>query len=288
MTSYVIAEKSDLSLKISKYFNAKLVIPQGKIFPDGEQKIILPRIKNKSKIFIIINSYPHLDSSIIKSFLLISKFQEKSNKITLIIPYLPYARQDKEFRSGEIITSKTIANLYNKLRLEKILVVDIHSNIVLNFFRKICNVSAINIISDYCSKMKFGNPVIVAPDLFWKNHAEMLAKSLKTESFALNKFRNRDTGELTILPSKTIPIKHRNIILFDDMISTGNSMIKAANYCKNMGCAKIIAVCTHGILVNDAQKKMKRAGISEIIYTNTINSDKYSIDISKAIIENLE
>lgn len=287
MLNYIISEKNILSEKIAKYLNGKLIIPEVRIFPDGEQKILLPKIKNNSKIIVIINSYPKLDSNIIRSFLLISKLKEISQKITLIIPYMPYARQDKEFLPGEIITSKIIANLYNKLNIERILVVDIHSNLVLKFFKNIHNISAVKTLGDYCSKMKLNHPIVVSPDLFWKKHAESLADCLDSESFALNKFRDRRTGLLKILPSKVLPIKGRDVIIFDDMISTGQSMILAAKFCKKNKCGKIVAVCTHGLLVNDAEKNMRNAGISKIICTNTIYQRKDSVDISRIIIENL-
>lgn len=285
--NYVIAENNDLNRKITKSIKGRLIVPEVRIFPDGEQKILLPNIKKNSRIIVIQNFHTELDSSIVKSLIIISKLKEFSNRITLIIPYMPYARQDKEFLSGEIITSKFIANLYNKFKLEKILVVDIHSNIVLKFFNNIQNLSTTNTIGDYCSKIKLNKPVIVAPDLFWKKHAQKLARRLHTESFALNKFRDRRSGKVKILPSKFIPVKGRDIILFDDMISTGQSMILAASFCKKKRCGKIIAVCTHGLLIKDVKRRMKEAGISEIICTNSIGHGQSFIDISKIIIDNL-
>lgn len=288
LLKYVIAENNDLSKNIAKQLNGKLIIPQIRIFPDGEQKILLPRIKKNSKIIIIHDSYPKLDSSIIKTILLVSKLKEISQKIILVIPYMPYARQDKEFLSGEIVTPKVIANLYNKLKLEKIIVIDIHSNLVLKYFKNIQNISAVDEIGKQCAKIRLKNPIIISPDLFWKKQAKKLASILNTESFALNKFRDRKTGKLRILPTKSIPMRNRDIILFDDMISTGQSIILAANFCKKNNCRNIIAVCTHGLLINDAEKRMKKSGISKILYTNTIPKPNYSVDISNIIIKNLD
>lgn len=283
---YVVSEDNELSRKLADHLECRLIVPEVRIFSDGEQKITLPKLRKNSKIVVIQYAYPETNSRIMRSLMIISRLKEITDDITLAIPYMPYARQDKEFLKGEIITSKAISKLYNRFEL-KILTVDIHSKLVLKFFKNIEDISAVNVIGDYCSKIRLNNPVVVSPDMFWKKQASILARYIHADSFALNKFRDRKTGKLKILSSKTLPIKGRDIILCDDMISTGKSMILAAKFCKKNKSGKIIAICTHGLFIKDAKKKIKESGISKIIYTNTSNEKDYSIDISKTIAERL-
>ena len=111
--------------------------------------------------------------------------------------------------------------------------------------------------------------------------AEMLANIV-----ALKKNRDRKTGRINIVTAK-VSVKDRDLILVDDMISTGGSIIKATQFLKKQKCRRVYVVCTHGLFVNGAEKKIKQAGVTQIISTNTIPSNSSKVDVSKILAESL-
>ena len=144
------------------------------------------------------------------------------------------------------------------------------------------NVTAITELVKYFKKKKLKNTLIVSPDLGGKQRAEKFASLMNIESIALKKHRNRKTGKINILTNK-INVKDRDVILVDDMISTGGSIIKSTQFLKKQKCKRVFVACTHALLVNDAENKIKKAGVTEIISTNTIPKKTSKVDVSKIL-----
>ncbi|WP_320416671.1 ribose-phosphate diphosphokinase [Candidatus Nitrosotenuis chungbukensis] len=158
--------------------------------------------------------------------------------------------------SREIITSAVIAKMLKAVGADKIVTVDIHSELAIKYFDvPVRNVSAVPKLALFFKKMKLKDPLIVAPDLFWAPQAKQFAKILDAESIAINKQRSRKTGKLEIKQSQKRNFEGRDIILVDDMISTGGSIVKATEYLKQQNCGRIYAACTHALLVGDAEKR---------------------------------
>ena len=142
----MIAGKSsdEIAKKLSKKINANLVKSQIRVFADGESKITLSGKISKNKSIVVQSIYPPVDTNLIHALSLISKAKETSSEVIAVIPYMGYARQDREFLSGEIVTMKVLAKLFKGAGASKIIVVDIHSKIGLKHFSiKTKNVSAI-------------------------------------------------------------------------------------------------------------------------------------------------
>lgn len=282
MSFSVIGGPASLSIakKIAKRLDVKYTQAKVKMFPDGERKITISE-KPSGTIIIVNSTHPPTDSNLVQTFFLIHKSRQYASKVIAVIPYLGYMRQDIEFLPGEIVTSAVVAKSLFACGASKVVTVDIHSKLALNYFDiPIHNVSAIPKLAQYFKKMNLNHPLVVSPDLFWSNHAKEFASILGADSIALNKQRNRKTGRLKIIQSKKTDLMGRDIILVDDMISTGNSMIKAAQYLQDQNCGRIFACCTHGILVNDAEKRAKQAGIKKIVCTNTIPGKNSLVDVS--------
>ncbi|EGG41708.1 ribose-phosphate pyrophosphokinase [Candidatus Nitrosarchaeum limnium SFB1] len=197
-----------------------------------------------------------------------------------------YARQDREFLPGEVITMKVIANLFKSIGTSKIIVVDIHSLLGLKYFKiKTKNVSAIPDLAKYISKLKLKNPLVVSPDKGGKDRAKEFARILNMEYIFLDKERNRKTGKVKIKSTNFDQIAGRDLILVDDMISTGGSIIKATEFLKKQKCNRVFVACTHALLRNDAENKIKKAGVTKIISTNTIPGNTSLVDISGTIVK---
>ena len=284
----VIAGSSseELARKVSKKIKANLIKSEVKIFPDGESKITLKGKFSKNKTIVIQSVYPPVDTNLIQLLSMISKAKENSNEVIAVIPYLGYARQDREFLPGEIVTMKVLGNLFKGLGLSKIIVIDIHSKIGLKQFKiKSENLTAIPDLVKYFKKIKMEDPLIVSPDQGGKERAEKFAKEADLDFIALQKFRDRKTGRVRIRNGDLDNVKGRDLILVDDMISTGGSIVKATEFLKKQKCKRIFVACTHALLINNAGKKIKDAGVTKIISTNSIPGKTSIVDIADTIVK---
>jgi ribose-phosphate pyrophosphokinase len=282
----VIAGNSseDLAKKISKKLKANLIKSELKIFPDGESKITLKGKFVRGKTIVVQSIYPPVDSNLIQALALISKAKEYSSEVIIVVPYLGYARQDREFLPGEIVTMKVIGKLLKGAGATRIIVTDIHSKIGLQQLGlKSKNVSAIPELVKYFKKLKLENPLVVSPDQGGKGRANEFAKVFKLDFIALQKVRDRKTGKVKIKNQKISEVRDRDLILVDDMISTGGSIVKATEFLKKQKCRRVFVTCTHALLINDAEKKIKKAGVTRIISTNSIPGKTSVVDISNII-----
>ena len=284
-TISVIAGKAseDLAKKLARKIKGDLVKSQIRIFADGESKITLNGKISKKKSVVVQSVYPPVDTNLVQALSLISKARESSSEVIGVIPYMGYARQDREFLPGEIITMKVLGKLFKGAGASKIIAVDIHSMIGFEHFTiKSINVTAIPDLVKYFKKMSLKNPLVVSPDQGGKDRAKKFADEFKSEYIALNKKRDRKTGKVEI-KTKNVEVANRDLILVDDMISTGGSIIKATQFLKKQKCGKIFVACTHALLMNDAEKKIRKAGITKIVSTNTIPGKTSVVDVSNTI-----
>ena len=284
----VIAGKSagDVAKKMSQKIKANLVKSDIRIFADGESKITLNGKISKKKSIVVQSIYPPVDTNLIQALSLITKAKEISSEVVAVIPYMGYARQDREFLPGEIVTMKVLGKLFRGAGASKIITVDIHSTVGLNHFTvKTKNVSAIPGLVKHIKRLNLKNPLVVSPDQGGKDRAEKFANLLGSEYIALDKKRDRKTGTVKIITKKVDMVQDRDLILVDDMISTGGSIVKAAEFLKKQKCRKVYVACTHALLMNDAEKKIKQAGVTKIISANTITGKTSVVDVSNVIAE---
>ena len=279
---------SDLAKRIARKLKAPYVKTEKKVFPDGESKITITQIPKKSIVLVVQSTYPPVDSNLLELLSIVSKVQKFSSKVYAIIPYMGYARQDREFLGGEIVTISVIGKLLKAAGVKKILTVDIHSKLALKELKISSeNISAMEELVKHFKKMKMKDPLVVSPDMGGQERAEKFASLLKTEFIALKKHRDRRTGKVNILSEK-VNVKNRDLILVDDMISTGGSIVKATQFLKKQKCGRVFVACTHALLVNNATKKIKSSGVSQIISTNTIPGGSAKVDVSRVISDALK
>lgn len=282
----IIAGKSseNLAKELSKKIKGNFVKSEIRVFPDGESKITLIGKLSKKKSIVVQSIYPPVDTNLVRALSLISKAKENSSEVIAVIPYMGYARQDREFLPGEIVTMKVLGKLFKGAGASKIIVVDIHSLIGFKHFSiKTKNVTAIPDLVKYFKKLSLKNPLVISPDQGGKERAKEFAKEFNSNYIALDKKRDKKTGKVEIKTKSIDEVKNRDLILVDDMISTGGSIIKAAQFLKKQKCKRIYVACTHALLMNDAEKKIKKAGVTSIISTNTIPGKTSKVDISKTI-----
>ena len=278
----------DLGKRIARRLKAPYVEAKTRVFPDGESKITFGRIPKNSIVLVVQSTYPPVDTNLLQALSIISQVRKVSSKIYAIIPYMGYARQDRQFLSGEVVTMSIIARMIQAAGAKKVVAVDIHSKTALNHFKiPKENVSAIPELAKYFKKMKLKNALVVSPDMGGSLRAKKFASLLNIGFIALKKSRNRNTGKILIQSSK-VNVRGKDLILVDDIISTGGSIIKAAQFLKRQKCKRLFVACTHGLFVEDAEKKIKKAGVSQIISTNTIPRSTSKVDVSGVIVESIQ
>jgi len=282
----VISGKSseELARKLSKRIKANLVKSSVRVFPDGESKITLSGKISKKKSIVVQSIYPPVDTNLLQALSLISKARETSSQVIAVIPYLGYARQDREFLPGEIVTMKVLAKLFKGAGASKIIAVDIHSIIGFKYFTiKSQNVTAIPDLVKYFKKLSLKNPLIISPDQGGKERAKEFAKEFGLEYIALHKKRDKKNGKVQIKTKNADEVIGRDLILVDDMISTGGSIINATQFLKKQKCRRVYVACTHALLMNDAEKKIRKSGVTKIVSANTIPGKTSVVDVSDTI-----
>jgi len=279
---------TDLAKRIARKLKSPYIKTEKKVFPDGESKITINQIPKKSIVVVVQSTYPPVDSNLLELLSIVSKVQKFSSKVYAVIPYMGYARQDREFLGGEIVTIGVVGKLLKAAGVKKVLTVDIHSKIALKELKISSeNVSAMDVLVKHFKKLKMKEPLVVSPDMGGQERAKKFANLLKTDFIALKKHRDRKTGKVNIL-SDRVNVKNRDLVLVDDMISTGGSIVKATQFLKKQKCRRVFVACTHALLVNDAAKKIKKAGVAQIVSTNTIPGESAKVDVSRVIADALK
>jgi len=278
----------DLAKRLARKLKAVYIETETKIFPDGESKITLRKIPKKSVILVVQSTYPPVDTNLLQALSIISQVRKISSRTFAIIPYMGYARQDKQFLSGEVITMSIVAKMLQSAGAKKVIVVDIHSNTALNHFNiPTENVSAVPELANYFKKLNLKNPLVISPDVGGSSRSKKFASLLKTDFIVLKKHRDRKTGRVNIQTAK-VDVQGKDLILVDDIISTGGSIIKAAQFLKKQKCKRVFVACTHGLLVEGAEKKIRKAGVSRIISTNTIPGNTSKVDVSGILAKSVQ
>jgi ribose-phosphate pyrophosphokinase len=274
----------DLAKRLARKLKATYINTELRTFPDGEKKATLSGKPKKNRIIVVQSTYPPVDSNLLQCLSLISKAKQFSSNVIAVVPYMGYARQDREFLPGEIVSMQVIAKLFKGAGATKIIVVDIHSLIGLKHFKiSTKNVSAVPELVKFFKKLKLKEPLVVSPDLGGKKRAKEFANLLGSNHIALKKKRNRKTGKVKIISTNLKQVVGRDIILVDDMISSGGSIIKATEFLKKQKCKRVFVSCTHALLVGGAEKRIKKAGVSKIVSTNTIPGTTSKVDVSNII-----
>jgi ribose-phosphate pyrophosphokinase len=278
----------NLAKRIGRRIKAKFISLEYKKFPDGELYLRLKSKINNENVILVETLYPQNDSIVELLFLLdlINEFKPKS--VTLVLPYFAYARQHKRYRNFEVISAKTLAKLIQNFEINKIITVNLHSEEVIKFFDiPVVNLAAEKLIAEYFLNKDLKNPFVLIPDQEREVMAINAAEVLKCEYSFLKKYRSRVTGEIKTEILKDFDLKIRDVIILDDIISSGKTMLNAIKIAKKKKARNIFVSCVHYIPSN-IYKKFLKLGVKEVVATNTIPSEISKIDISPLISKEIE
>ncbi len=274
----------ELGEKTAELANLEAVQVLYKTFPDGEVYTRLESPVQNEHVVIIQTTGPPQNSRLMQlAFLADAAKRNGARKVTAVVPYLAYARQDKIFLQGEGISIETLARMLNAAGVEELITVNIHAESVLRklpFPAK--NLSAIKLLAEYFIKRGVKKAFALAPDKGAMYIAEQAKKVLGGEAGHLEKQRDRYTGQ-TIQSGKNLNVKGQSVIIFDDIISTGGTIIGAARILRDIGAARVFTACVHPLLIGDAENRILAAGVEEIVGTDSIPSNVSKVSLAPLI-----
>ncbi len=268
----------DLAQKICKYLKLKLGDALVTAFSEGEVRVKINEDVRGRDVFIVQSTCPPTNNNLMELLIMIDAIKRASaRRITAVIPYFGYARQDRKDQPRVPITAKLVANLLEAAGTDRILTMDLHAGQIQGFFDiPLDHLFAVNTVVDYFTKKKIKNLVVASPDVGGIKMARAYAKRLNANLAVVDKRRvdDRHTETMNILGD----VKGKNIVIVDDLVATASSMCEAASALKKAGGLKIFAAVSHPILSGPALERIRKSPIEEFIV-----SDSIPLDASKRI-----
>jgi ribose-phosphate pyrophosphokinase len=278
----------DLSLRVASILGVETVGIESRIFPDGECCIRFSKKIMDEEVVIIQSTGPPQNMNLFQLFLIIDTVKDFGvKKVITVVPYLAYARQDKIFRECEALSIKTILGLLERLGTNHLITINIHNPDCLKFFsNRSENVSATSLLAKYFLNKGLKGAFSVAPDVGALDMIKEADSVLGGGYGWLKKSRDKVTGTITF-ETDNLDVKGKNVIVFDDIISTGGSMATTVNILRKQGARRVYAACVHPLLVGDAKKKILSNGAEEIVGTDCIKSDISRVSVASLIAETI-
>ena len=263
-------------------------------FPDGDMylKFNAP-LKNKTLI-LVESLYPNSQRSLLRIIFAAETAKDLgAKKVILIAPYLAYMRQDKRFHPGEAVSSKIMAKLLDN-SVDKIITIDPH----VHRYKKLQDVFTIpavqltsnHLIAAYVQKYEKDKAenkiVLMGPDWESSQWAACIAEEVGFESTILEKTRH-SSRHVTVKLVKTVPLQGKDVVIIDDIISTGKTIAEAAKLVKRLGAKTVTAIGVHGLFVENALPKLKKAGVDRIVTSNCVEHTTNKIDVVSLLVKEL-
>ncbi|MGP8124539.1 MAG: ribose-phosphate diphosphokinase [Nitrososphaerales archaeon] len=279
----------DLGRSVAEKLGLSLLKAEFKVFPDGETRFTSEERVAGKNVLLVQSTYPPVDSHLFQLVLASHHLSQEGAKVTAVVPYLAYARQDKEFLPGEGITLGVVAHLMRSVGVRRLITVDIHSAEGLSLFSfPVYSVSAIPSLAEYAkSELGLSDPVVISPDLGGSRRTEAFAQLYGARFLQLSKTRDRVTGGVELKDAR-LQVKGKEVVIVDDIISTGGTIAAAAEVVRKQGAKATVAVCVHGLFVGEALLELQKAGVKTIVGTNTVPGPFSKVDVSDALVAHLK
>lgn len=267
-----------LAQDLCDYLGTELINADVTRFKDGEIGVRTYETVRGADVFVVQPTSTPVNENLMELLIIIDALRRASaRRITAVIPYYGYARQDRKVNPREPITSKLVANLLTKAGARRILSIDFHAAQIQGFFDiPVDHLYASPIMINYFKNIDKSNFIAVAPDVGSVKRVRSFAESLDIPMAIIDKRRPKPNiaEVMNVIGSVT----GKNVILLDDMIDTAGTITAAAKVLKEKGAKEIYACCTHAIFSDPAIERLKNAPISKIIVTDTIAQKKHDLD----------
>ena len=260
--------------QLSREIADVLGIPLGQArlrrFPDSEVSFQIDENIRGADVFIVQPTSNPVDQHLMELLVMIDAFRRSSAaRITAVVPYYGYARQDRKDKPRVPISAKLVANLLSAAGTHRMLTMDLHKAQIQGFFDiPVDHLFAAPVIIDYCSRLHYPNLTMVSPDAGGAERARAYAKRLGAELAIVDKRRSEDgTAEVMNVIGD---VKGRTCILQDDIIDTAGTIQKAATALKENGAERVLACAVHGVLSGPAIERIEKAPLDQLIVTNSV------------------
>lgn len=262
------------NLRLAKDICAYLKIPLGDAtvdrFNDGEIRIKVDQDVRGKDVFIVQPTCPPVNENMMELLILIDAIKRASaRRITAVIPYYGYGRQDRKDMPRVPITAKLVANLITVAGATRVLTMDLHVGQIQGFFDiPLDHLFAVNVFMDYFEKKDLPNLVVVSPDVGGVKMARAYAKKLKADLAVVDKRRVNDKkAEVMNIMGE---VRGKNVCIVDDLIATAGTLVEAVAALKTEGAKAVYAAATHPVLSGPAIERIKKSELEELIVTDTI------------------
>jgi len=262
----------ELAQKVADRLYTKLGNASVGRFSDGEISVEIHDNVRGADVFIIQSTCAPTNDNLMELIVMIDAFRRASaGRITAVIPYFGYARQDRRVRSARVpITARVVADFLSSVGVDRVLTIDLHAEQIQGFFDvPVDNAFGTPILLDDMFKRDFVDPVVVSPDIGGVVRARATAKLLNDTDLAIIDKR-RPKANVAQVMNIIGDVKDRDCIIVDDLIDTGGTLAKAADALKQHGARKVYAYATHAVFSGSAAKNLEESVIDEIIVTDSI------------------
>jgi ribose-phosphate pyrophosphokinase len=262
-----------LAQKMCAYLDIKLGSSELTRFPDGEIDCKILQDVRGADVYVLQPTCPPVNENLMELLILIDCLRRASaERITAVVPYFGYARQDRKAEGRVPITAKLVANLITAAGATRALAVDLHAHQIQGFFDiPMDHLYAAPVLIKHFRSLQVPDPVVVSPDVGGIKMARAYAKRLNAGLAICDKRRSGPT-EAEIM-HVIGDVKNRTVILVDDMISTGTSISEAARTCRAHGAKEVYLCATHPVFSGSAVEKIRKAQVRETVVTDTIPMD---------------
>ncbi|MBZ5564724.1 MAG: ribose-phosphate pyrophosphokinase [Acidobacteriia bacterium] len=239
-------------------------------FPDGEVRLQILENVRGADVFVIQPTCRPVNENLVELLVMLDALRRASaNRITAVMPYYGYARQDRKDRPRVPISSKLVADLVTSAGADRILALDLHAGQIQGFFDiPVDHLFATPVTVNYFRKLRLKNVVVVSPDTGGVERARAFAKRLRVPLAIIDK--RREDAHVVEMFNVIGEVEGKTCLIIDDMIDTAGTLAKSAQALVDKGAEKVLACCTHGVFADNAVKKIQAAPLEQVVATNSI------------------
>lgn len=259
--------------EISKHLNVPLGDAKVSTFSDGEITVQINENVRGSDVYLIQSTCTPVNHNIMELLLMLDALKRASvGRITAVIPYFGYARQDRKVQPRVPISARLLADLITTAGANRVLTVDLHAGQIQGFFNiPVDNLFATPVISGHMKEKYLNEIVVVSPDAGGVERARAFAKLLNVSLAIIDK--RREVANVSHIMNVIGDVDGRDAIIFDDMIDTAGTITQGVKALKDKGARKIMAACTHAVLSGPAIERINNSELEAIVVTNTVSMD---------------
>ena len=276
MSAKMMVFSGNANLALAKKVTGRLHIPLGRAdverFSDGEVSVEINENVRGKDVFVLQSTCAPTNDNLMELIVMIDALRRASaTRITAVVPYFGYARQDRRVRSSRVpISAKVVADMMVSVGVDRVLTVDLHAEQIQGFFAcPVDNIYASPVLNDDIERCRYSDLIVVSPDIGGVVRARAIAKLLNDADLAIIDKRRPQSNEAQVM-NVIGDVDGRCCLLVDDMVDTAGTLCKAATALKENGAKRVLAYCTHAVLSGQAIDNIEASALDELVVTDTI------------------